>query len=185
MNDDFGLLKNQFNINLNQKDWMLFRTVASKLVIERPTIRLKLFWFNLIIWFGIALVLTLFKKEIIGLHIPTIAVLCLLFVGVLFDIILVWRIQQNGFIPLKKGFWVGLHTFSLFENALVVESTACKCIYSWELIKYVKDDKGNLFIFIDSYFGYVFSAPKIKVENIGELEKHLCRLCERGEAKHK
>ena len=175
MNKNIGSLKYQFELKLTQKDWVMFRSAASTQITERPTIRLKLFWFNLIIWFGIIVVLTLFKKEISNLHLPTIAVLCLLFVGILFDIVLIWRIQQNGFIPQKKGFWVETHTFFFFENVLVVESTTSKCIYSWRLIKNTKDDSDNLFIFIDSYFGYVF--PKTKIENIEELEKNLCRLC--------
>lgn len=177
MNKNIGSLKHQFELKLTQQDWIMFRSAANEQIIERPTIRLKLFWFNLIIWFGIIIVLTLYKKEISNLHMPTIAISCLLFVGILFDIILILRIQRNGLMPLKKGFWVETHTFFFFENALVVENISSKCIYSWKLIKYKKDDSANLFIFIDSYFGYIF--PKIKIENIEKLEENLCRLCKR------
>jgi len=177
INKNIGLLQHQFDLELTQKDWVMFQKAVSNQNIGRPTVRLMIFWLNLILWFGIIVVLTLFKKEISSLHTPTIYVLCLLFVGILSDIAFIWRIQRNGYIPKKNGFWVGRHTFLFYENALVIESNNSKCMYSWKLIKNTKDDRGNLFIFIDSYFGYVF--PKIKMENIKELEKNLCRLCKR------
>ena len=172
MNEDAGKLLLEYNCELTQSQWKMYRNVVRRRILEETSFKLMLTLFSAIIMAGIFIAVMVMKSEAGSFHAPTIIVSFLIFLGVALEFLFILSRLRQRYINKKKSIFSGKHCFSFYENTMVVESNNYKNIYRMDSIKEIYFVNGDLLVLIDFSFGYLIPRSDVLDKDIVKSKLH-------------
>lgn len=149
-------------ITVTEKDYFKFADYAFKRLHEPQQKGVSVFIKDMIIWLIIAMVLMfIFKLDSVSLsdlHWPSVALTAFPFmVFIIFCYINMRNLRQSS-APNKNGLMLGEKTIEFGAEGITETNSLGKCFYKWGCVEAVKENDGDLYIFLDKLLALIIPA---------------------------
>ena len=145
-----------------KEDWQIFQSYLEKDLCKSTKMWYESSWFNMVLWFIIALVFFTFFQVTSEFSWPTAGIVSFFFVFIFGQLVLNGLKFKKLCSPSKEGTFIGEHRFKFDEEGIHSEGDGYRAIHNWSVVKrVVKTDKA-MYLFLDSALAYIFPLSQLE-----------------------
>ncbi|UHQ53848.1 MULTISPECIES: YcxB family protein [Microbulbifer] len=150
-----------------REDWEKFQSFlekdlcrSTKMWHERP-------WFNVTLWFIIALVFLTFFQDGSEFSWPTAGIVGFFFILIFTQVILAGLKLKKLCAPSEEGMFIGEHRFKFDEEGIHSQGKGYSATHNWSVVKRAVKTDGAIYLFLDNAYAYIF--PLSQLEDPGKF----------------